>query len=444
MRKSAEVRYKAAIRRREDMSEKPNIVFIFSDQQRADTITPEVTPNLLELAKEGANYTNVYTCQPVCGPARACLQTGMYATKNGCIENGIPMRETDTHLADLFNGAGYDTAYIGKWHLASKGLQYRKKGVPQNLRGGYKYWLAADLLEFSSTGSGGRLWDNDCNEVRFEGVRADKMTDFALDYLRMEHDKPFFLFLSFLEPHHQNTSFRFECPPGYDEQFKDYPIPVDLKGLRGNYNRNYADYLGCCKSLDENVKRIVDELKAQGKYDNTLIIYTSDHGCHFMTRNMEYKRSCHEGSTHIPLIMAGGAFRDDGDKHRLISLIDLPPTMLAAAGIAVPSNFDGVPMQSGAERDCVFAQISESHNGRCVITKDYTYSISSGHNYSTDVYKDDYLYNRSKDKGERHNLINCPSAVKEKEHLRELLVREMTKAGENAPTIRRRLFKGNI
>ena len=118
--------------------------------------------------------------------------------------------------------------------------------------------------------------------------------------------------------------------------------------------------------------------------------------------------------------------------------------MLAAAGIAVPSNFDGVPMQSGAERDCVFAQISESHNGRCVITKDYTYSISSGHNYSTDVYKDDYLYNRSKDKGERHNLINCPSAVKEKEHLRELLVREMTKAGENAPTIKRRLFKGNI
>ena len=90
------------------MSEKPNIVFIFSDQQRADTINSEVTPNLTELARDGADFTEAYTCQPVCGPARACLQTGMYATKNGCIENGIPMRETDVHIADLFNAAGYD------------------------------------------------------------------------------------------------------------------------------------------------------------------------------------------------------------------------------------------------------------------------------------------------------------------------------------------------
>ena len=156
------------------MSEKPNIVFIFSDQQRADTINSEVTPNLTELARDGADFTNVYTCQPVCGPARACLQTGMYATKNGCIENGIPMRETDVHIADLFNAAGYDTAYIGKWHLASRGMQYKKNGVPENLRGGYKYWLAADLLEFSSNGSRGVLWDNDCSEVKFEGVRADR------------------------------------------------------------------------------------------------------------------------------------------------------------------------------------------------------------------------------------------------------------------------------
>ena len=428
------------------MSEKrPDIIFIFSDQQRADTITPEVTPNLLDLAKDGENFSNVYTCQPVCGPARACLQTGMYATKNGCIENGIPMRETDTHLADLFNDAGYDTAYIGKWHLASKGLQYSKKGVPENLRGGYKYWLAADLLEFSSTGDHGTLWDNDCNKVKFEGVRVEKMTDFALDYLRKEHDRPYFLFLSYLEPHHQNTSFRFECPPGYDKQYENMPIPEDVDGLRGNYKRNYADYLGCCKVLDENVKRIVDELKSLGRYDNTLIIYTSDHGCHFMTRNMEYKRSCHEGSTHIPLIVSGGAFKKDmGESDRLVSLIDLPPTLLTAAGIDVPENFDGVPLQSTERRDCVFAQISESHNGRCVITKQYTYSISSGMNYHTDNYKDDYLYDRCADKGERHNLINSHCAAHIKEELREMLVREMTKAGENAPVIKRRIFKGNI
>ena len=122
----------------------------------------------------------------------------MYATKNGCIENGIPMRETDVHIADLFNAAGYDTAYIGKWHLASRGTQYKKKGVPENLRGGYKYWLAADLLEFSYNGSSGVMWDNDGREVKFEGVRADSMTDFALDYLPGVRDNPFFLFLAYL------------------------------------------------------------------------------------------------------------------------------------------------------------------------------------------------------------------------------------------------------
>lgn len=426
------------------MSEKPNIVFIFSDQQRADTINSEVTPNLTELARDGADFTNVYTCQPVCGPARACLQTGMYATKNGCIENGIPMRETDVHIADLFNAAGYDTAYIGKWHLASRGMQYKQKGVPENLRGGYKYWLAADLLEFSSNGSRGVLWDNDCREVKFEGVRADSMTDFALDYLRDRRDKPFFLFISYLEPHHQNTSFRFECPPGYEKQFENYPIPEDLNGLRGNYKRNYADYLGCCKSLDENVKRIVDELKSSGLYENTLIVYTSDHGCHFMTRNLEYKRSCHEGSVHIPLIVSGGAYKDMGRTDRLVSLIDLPPTLLTAAGIDVPENFDGIALQSGKERDCVFAQISESHNGRCVITKQYTYSISSGDDYSTDNYKDDYLYDRKKDKGERHNLINSRRYAEVKEEMRKLLVREMKKAGERAPVIKKRYFRRNI
>lgn len=426
------------------MSEKPNIVFIFSDQQRADTITPAITPNLLELARDGADFTEAYTCQPVCGPARACLQTGMYATRNGCIENGIPMRETDTHLADLFNDAGYDTAYIGKWHLASEGMQYRDVGVPENLRGGYKYWLAADLLEYSSTGSYGTLWDNDCKEVKFEGVRAEKMTDFTIDYIRKEREKPFFLFVSFLEPHQQNTSCRFECPPGYEKQFADYPVPVDMKGLRGDYKANYADYLGCCKVLDENVGRIVDELKALGKYENTLIVYTSDHGCHFMTRNYEYKRSCHEGSTHIPLIISGGAYKNMGKPDRLVSLIDLPPTLLTAAGIPVPEKFDGIALQSGKERDCVFAQISESHNGRCVITKQYTYSISSGDDYSTDNYKDDYLYDRKKDKGERHNLINSRRYAEVKEEMRKLLVREMKKAGERAPVIKKRYFRRNI
>ena len=294
------------------MKNRPDIIFIFSDQQRADTVTSEVTPNLVAFAEEGDVFDSAYTCQPVCGPARACLQTGVYPNKNGCITNGVPMRKEDVHLADVFNEGGYDTAYIGKWHLASKGLEYRKKGVPEQLRGGYKYWLAADLLEFSSTGSGGVLWDNDCNEVRFDGVRADRMTDYVVDYIGKPHEKPYFLFVSYLEPHHQNTSGRFECPPGSAAKFKGMPYPEDIKGLPGDHVFHYPSYLACCEALDKNVARIVDELKKKGRYENTLLIYTSDHGCHFRTRNFEYKRSCHSASTHIPLIIFGGAY-EKGD-----------------------------------------------------------------------------------------------------------------------------------
>ena len=104
------------------MAKRKNIIFYFSDQQRWDTVNETVTPNLMQLAKEGTLFENNFTCQPVCGPARACLQTGVYATQCGCYWNGIPLPESITPLAHYFNEAGYDTAYVGKWHLASDRL----------------------------------------------------------------------------------------------------------------------------------------------------------------------------------------------------------------------------------------------------------------------------------------------------------------------------------
>lgn len=98
---------------------RPNIIFYFSDQQRWDTVNETVTPNLTELAEEGVLFENSFTCQPVCGPARACLQTGQYATECGCYWNGVPLPQNIKPLAAYFNEAGYETAYVGKWHLAS-------------------------------------------------------------------------------------------------------------------------------------------------------------------------------------------------------------------------------------------------------------------------------------------------------------------------------------
>ena len=154
--------------------QKPNVVFIFSDQQCWDTLgcygqRLPVTPNLDRMAGEGVRFENAFTIQPVCGPARACSQTGLYATQTGCYRNGIALPLHKKTLASYFADGGYDTAYIGKWHLAStedpgymhpnadeaqrKAADYMTSAIPPERRGGYRdHWMAADPLEFTYPG----------------------------------------------------------------------------------------------------------------------------------------------------------------------------------------------------------------------------------------------------------------------------------------------------
>lgn len=430
---------------------KPNIIFYFSDQQRHDTVNEAVTPNLMKLADEGINFENSYTCQPVCGPARACLQTGVYATQNKSYCNGIPLCEDIKPLAEYFNEAGYETAYIGKWHLASdrfpgKGLHCEKTAVPKEKRGGYKdFWMAADVLEFTSHGYDGYVFDGDCNKVEFKGYRADCINDFALDYLNQKSsDKPFFMFISQIEPHHQNDRRRYEGPTETVPKYADYPLPDDLTFLNGDYKEMYPDYIAAINRIDENVGKLVDKLKEMGIYDNTVIIYTSDHGSHFKTRNREYKRSCHDSSIHTPLIISGGFFKGGKKDSRLVSLIDLPPTLLQIAGIDIPPEYMGKSLieeiKSGKERDCVFLQISESHCGRAVRTKKYKYSVRapfiSGFSApGSAVYFEDYLYDLEKDPIEKHNLIKNSDYIQIRKEMREMLIKEMVNAGEKKPKI---------
>ncbi len=426
---------------------KPNIIFYFSDQQRWDTLNSSLMPNVWKLGEEGVLFENSFTCQPVCGPARACLQTGQFATENRCYWNGIALKEDTKTLADYFNENGYDTAYIGKWHLASDrypgiGVHCEKTAVPTQRQGGYKYWRAADVLEFTSHGYDGYVFDGNGNQIDFKGYRADCINDFAVEYVNNHNgEKPFFMFVSQLEPHHQNDSGHFEGPIDKVDDFREYPLPEDLTFLKGNYKEEYPDYLAAIHSLDENVGRLVKALKDKGLYDNTVIVYTSDHGCHFKTRNAEYKRSCHDSSIHTPLVFGGGAVDKDEVMNCLASLIDIPPTLLSLAEIEVPKAYSGnilpVNRKDVPERDCVFVQISESQVGRAVRTKDWKYSaraLGSGNTkHSARVYYDDFLYDLKNDPDERHNLVNNKKHLDALRKMRGLLAREMVKAGEKKP-----------
>jgi uncharacterized sulfatase len=442
---------------------KPNIVVYFSDQQRADTLgcygqPLDISPNLDKLAEEGTIFENAFSPQPVCGPCRAIFQTGKYATDTGCFRNSIALPSDSKTIAHYLEADGYKTAYVGKWHLASTGnleekpyQDYQKIAVPKELRGGYNgYWRGSDVLEFTSDGYGGFVFDEDNNKCEFDGYRCDCITDYALDFIKKDdQSEPFLLFLSHIEPHHQNDAHHYQGPKGSEIKYKNFVLPTDLETLGGDGEAEYPQYLGQCNSLDTNLGRLIDELKVKGIYDNTVIIYVSDHGSHFNTRNKDshlngyddYKRTCHDSALKVPLIISGGKFNGSNVVKRLVSTASLAKTILSIANIDVGDNMigenllDEVNHLNDNKPDEVFAQISESRLGRCIRTNKYLYSvyaphINGGEMASSSVYLDDYLYDMEKDPYQLNNIVEDKSYLPIKEELKSRLIKWI-KASEN-------------
>lgn len=454
---------------------RPNLLFYFTDQQRPDTCgcygqALEVTPCLDALAARGAVFENAFTCQPVCGPARAALQTGLYPAALGCYRNAIALPEGIPTLAGLLHGAGYRTGYVGKWHLASTlgrshealppAADYERAAVPPERRGGYEdWWVAADVLEATSHGYGGYLYDADGRKLPFDETeyRADVVAGHALDFLRAQADEtaPFFLMVSQLEPHHQNDRGHFEGPHGSRRRFAGAAIPRDLTNAPGDWGSNYAqewpDYLGCCRALDDGLARLVAALRETGQLENTVILFASDHGSHFRTRCMEYKRSCHDASIRVPLVLfdgrvsAGAGFGQGVRYDQPVSLLDVPPTLLRLAGVRPPAAWQGHALQGLLEapeawQREVFLQISESEVGRAIRTPDYCYAVRAEdknpwQDAGSDTYREEYLYDLRADPDETVNRVRDPVYAAQREALRARLCARMAEAGETVPAI---------
>ncbi len=427
----------------------PNVIVFFTDQQRWDTSglhgNPlDLTPNFDAMAQAGTHLSHTFTCQPVCGPARSCLQTGLYATATGCWRNGIPLAPDAHTLAHSFGNAGYDTAYIGKWHLARTPTP---GPVPVAQRGGYDYWLAANTLEFTSDAYHCVMYDNEGQAVKMPGYRVDAQTDAAIRYIDAHQEQPFFLFLSYIEPHHQNHLDDYPPPNGYRERYTGRWTPPDLAALGGSTQQHLGGYYGMVKRLDEALGRLRDALRSLDMLDNTILLYTTDHGCHFKTRNAEYKRSCHEASIRLPTALSGPGFDQGGRIDELISLVDLPPTLLDAADLPIPTAMQGrslLPLlqnrSAAAWPEEVFVQISESQVARAVRTRRWKYCVEApglaGHQMAqADRYVETELYDLAADPYELTNLIGLESHRRTADVLRQRLLRRMQEAGEPAPAI---------
>jgi arylsulfatase A-like enzyme len=437
---------------------RPNIVIIIADQCRWDAIGAAglspmaLTPNLDAMARRGVLFQAATTNQPVCAPSRACLLTGQYQTRHGVWRNGLPLPTDAVTIAKLFREAGYTSNYIGKWHLAPNGgtAQPSSAGpVTPDYRGGFlDLWEAANVLEHTSHAYEGDLYDADGKPIHFSDIyRVDFMTDRTVRFLRDPGSKPFFLVVSYLEPHFQNDQNIFAAPKGYAERYANPFVPGDLRPFPGDWLASLPGYYGCIASVDEAVGRILRTLTETGIDENTIVVFTSDHGCHFRTRNAEYKRSAHESSVHIPLIVKGPGFDRQRAVPEIVSHVDLAPTLLEAAGLPVPGTMQGrsyLPLldrQTSDWRNEVFIQISESMAGRALRTDRWKYAVASAtpgtpaRTASSDRYVEYQMYDLFADPHELVNLAGRREYRREAAQLRDRLHARIAEAGEVQPEI---------
>lgn len=423
---------------------KPNVLVFFTDQQRWDMsglhgCPMDVMPNYDRMAQEGTHCYNAFTPQPVCLPARICLQTGRYASQFDTYSNAGILPEGTTTLGHYFRDAGYTTGYIGKWHMC------HENPVPANRRDGYEYWLGANVLEATSDAYQTTVYDNDGNPVELPGYRVDALADAAIRYIDGHKDKPFYLFCSWLEPHFQNTRDDYPAPTGYEEKYLDCWLPPDLRTLGGTAARHLPGYYGMVKRLDEALGRILDTLRSLHLLEDTIVVFTSDHGCHFKTRNAEYKRSCHDSSIRIPMAFSGPGFFSGGRLQEMISLIDVPPTLLDACAIPVPADMQGrsiLPLARGRVADWpeeIYTEMLETNLSRAVRTHRWKYSVRKTEEGANPgriwVFKEDCLYDLLADPYELNNLVGFRSHRKVADVMKARLVRRMLAAGEPEPTI---------
>lgn len=438
----------------------PNVIVIISDQFRwdcigANSLNPlNLTPQIDAMARQGVNFANAITNQPVCAPSRACLFTGTYMNKHGVWHNGIPLSTETFTIAKAFRQVGYSSNYIGKWHLAPEnGQDPRSFGaVPPAYRGGFDdFWEGCNVLEHTSHPYEGSIWDGSGQEIHFKDrYRVDFITDRVVRFLREKAREPFFLVISYLEPHFQNDCNCFVAPKGYAERYRNAFIPRDLSFFPGDWQEQLPDYYGCVASVDENVGRLREELTTLQLGERTILAFTSDHGCHFRTRNPEYKRSGHESSIHLPLVVTGPGFEGSLTVKDLVSQIDLAPTLLEAAGIVVPASIQGRSAMKLVHRDNrkandrskgdekewrneVFIQISESMTARVLRTAQWTYVVvvpDGKSQLEANRYVEHQLYDLLADPHQLVNLCGRRETREVASHLRERLRALITEAGE--------------
>lgn len=321
---------------------KPNILYIFADQMRASALgcmhdEPVHTPHLDRLASEGVLFTHAYANTPVCTPSRASLLTGKHALTARCIVNDLRLPEDEISIADVLGQYGYRCGYIGKWHL--DGISRHMFTPPGRRRHGFDdYWA---VYNCNHNYFDPKWFEDDSPELkRRMGYDADIQTDQAIGFIERFRTEPWCLFLSWGPPHDP-----YRMVP---QEFLDM-YPPDQVVLRPNMEgvdrEAVAGYYAHVSALDHNVGRLMVALDRLGLADDTIVVFSSDHGDMLWAHGRRNKQQPYEESIHIPLIMRWpGRLLPGKVEDVLIGVTDHTPTLLGLVGIPVSATMNGLDL----------------------------------------------------------------------------------------------------
>lgn len=408
-----------------------NLIFILTDDHRHDAIgflkgQPFLrTPHLDAMARGGVHARNAFVTTALCSPSRASILTGQYAHRHRVVDNNNPVPAGTTFFPQLLQKAGYDTAFIGKWHMGGEGDE------PQQ---GFHRWV-------SFRGQGTYLpsangLNVDGKRVPQKGYITDELTDYALDWMK-DHGtaKPFFLYLSHKAVHSefipaerhkgllQNERFvppASMAPPTPEQRRPmwvqnqrnswhgvDFPYHSDL-----NIEEYYKRYAETLMGVDDSVGRVLSHLRERNLLDSTLVVYMGDNGFAFGEHGLIDKRTAYEESMRVPMLLhCPELFKPGTVMEQVVANIDVGPTFLEAAALTAPANMDGrsfLPLargQKAAWRDGLLYEYFWERNFPQTPTMHALRGDRYKYIHYHGIWDLDELYDLQQDPREMNNLI---------------------------------------
>jgi len=441
----------------DEAGKKPNVVYIFADQLRSMSLgcygdKQAITPNIDKLASEGMIFKNAISTWPICSPFRGMLLTGRYPMSNGVVYNNLPLWKGQPSIATALKAQGYQTGYIGKWHLNGDDNRH----VPEDRRFDFDYWVPVDRPTLATQPDGTQVW------------RPDYYTDKAVEYIEAHKDKPFCLFMSYLPPHDpyvapdkymklfpadkmelrendaEKDLVRIELekhpiPPGGQgaEKRKQWRKRIDSDdGVRSNMQGYYAATHG----LDVCMGRVMKALEEAGIAEDTILVFSSDHGDMLGSHRMSHKQEPFEESISIPFIVRYPRRVPKGRKtDALLSPMDIMPTLLGLAGAPIPDSVEGISLADAAlgkrsdQQEALLIMkmlpggnpwiINAATEWRGVRTRTHTYCrLADGGPW--------LLYDNQNDPQQMKNLINDPAHKELQDEMEATMQKLLKKAND--------------